>query len=268
MLFSVCSWMYRVNKRKAYCIVCSIYHFPMGRSTTATSKRGCTTENEKYSQNENKHENTESEERKAEKKERKFHFENLHTHSFAHSYTHWRTDSLLVSLFTRHIVYTDRIYVRKLYCDAIERKRPKTIHTLSQQTAAAATTETVFITDIIDISGAYMAMGMNGFSIKLKALYLLFLSVEFCFFLRWLLFCSLSLSLVQNMFVGKIKWKNSTSKGFYLYFSCLSFCSFGAGKYYTESARLFIFVFVFFLFFIVFELTFCLPALLLNMETK
>lgn len=56
---SICvQWIESINEE--HCIVSSIYHFPMGRSTTtttATNERGCTTRMKNtHSQNENKHE--------------------------------------------------------------------------------------------------------------------------------------------------------------------------------------------------------------------
>lgn len=124
--------------------------------------------------------------------------------------------------FLFFLAHIDHIRSHIARCERIEKAR-NYVYTDS------STSKTVFITDIIDISGAYMAMDMNGFSIKLKALYLLFspapffhfilsLSLSLSYFLSVFLYFASARS--QNSILGRIKWENSTfkSKGFYLSF--------------------------------------------------
>lgn len=160
---------------------------------------------------------------------------NLHTQRFMHKHKHIlcisfaRSNSQFISVhvsvcygFLFFLAHIDHIRSHIARCERIEKAR-NYVYTDS------STSKTVFITDIIDISGAYMAMDMNGFSIKLKALYLLFslapffhfilsLSLSLSYFLSVFLYFASARS--QNSILGRIKWENSTfkSKGFYLSF--------------------------------------------------
>lgn len=80
-VFLCAQWIESINEE--HCIVNGIYHFPMGRSTTsaATKHNEGACQNEKYSQNENKHEKMRS-------------LENLHTEQLystpnTHSHIDW-----------------------------------------------------------------------------------------------------------------------------------------------------------------------------------
>lgn len=78
LLFFCAQWIESIKQGGTlYSEYSSIYHFPMGRSTTTTMEsqhRGCNEQNEKYSQNKNKHEK-----QNTQKKIYCIHFVNLHT---------------------------------------------------------------------------------------------------------------------------------------------------------------------------------------------
>lgn len=175
--FPVCCSMDRVNKRSTLCSCVAFIISPWdAQQRTSRSNEGAlhTTEWKIL---------TKRKQTRESKKKLFFfsflYFENLHSAQQRHT-------ALLLLLLTMvhswsiHTTYAGTYYYHRS-------KKAKTIpidtrpRALSLCLSFGPTSKTVFITDIIDISGAYMAMDMNGFSIKLKALYLLFLRLSFSF---------------------------------------------------------------------------------------
>lgn len=189
--FLCAQWIESINEE--HCIVNSIYHFPMGRSTTTT-----TTTSHQPTHNEGAcHEwkiLTKWKQTWKNALSLEIYIQSKYStpnHSLSRrlciSFTYTAPSfhmaskyMLLVFFFAFVLAHIDHICNDIAVCERIESGQ-KTIRTYQHSTSKA-----VFITDIIDISGAYMAMDMNGFSIKLKALYLLFSLSRFSSFAYFL----------------------------------------------------------------------------------